>query len=556
MTNILMELKKLIPEKIRMYVKNSYFYRKISFRLYNGIVVKNKLRQNLSVPDLLIETKEYFGQKILVPLIETSHYQIYQVLLIAKALQLRGADVLILVCDETLPGCEIKSSRNTKVNPCLNCKMNAHYLIPEFKLNIKQLSNIVPDKKIEKFREIARNIVSEYPPYYEYAGVDIIRTVDDSVIRYFYGGVPGEGSEELNDVRLRYVTSILIGFEAAKSIHKTWNPDIIFGNMEVYVDWSPYHKYFSKHGKKSSTISMSQFNYKTLLVNANDLYRSNKRYLNWTEISGRSSLTASQEDEIQQFISKRFKGNSDVFRQYGYFDEDSESITVDKSKRNIFLFSNVFWDVGMSEFGELYSGVISWVLSSVDLIKDYPDCHLYIKPHPSESFDVESSKGVVDFINEKFPQLPSNITIIFPEMKIRTYDLFEHIDVGVVYNGTLGLEMLFSGIPVISCGKTPYGGINLVSEPDTEKAYLELLLGERNLEKPSKEQVSHFAYFYFIKTLIPWKYANNAYGEAFKGFKMDNIRDLIPSSDYYLDHLCKSIMSPDEYFLDSWKDPN
>lgn len=89
-----------------------------------------------------------------------------------------------------------------------------------------------------------------------------------------------------------------------------------------------------------------------------------------------------------------------------------------------------------------------------------------------------SVKGVSDFINEKFPKLPANITIIFPEMKILTYDLFEHIDVGVVYNGTLGLEMLFAEIPVVSCGKPPYGGINLVSEPDTEESYLNLLLGK------------------------------------------------------------------------------
>ena len=69
-------------EKTRVYIKNSYFYRKISFRLYEAIIVKNKVRKNLSVPDLLIESKEYIGKKVLVPLIETSHYQIYQVLLI------------------------------------------------------------------------------------------------------------------------------------------------------------------------------------------------------------------------------------------------------------------------------------------------------------------------------------------------------------------------------------------------------------------------------------------------------------------------------------------
>ncbi len=548
-------MKSLLPEKVRIFIRNSYLFRKISLNVFNGVILKKRLIKNLSNIDDVIATTDYRGEKVLVPLIESSHYQIYQVLLIAKALKIRGADVRILLCDATLPACEIKSIRNTKVDPCLNCRVNARYLIPEFQLNTMRLSGIISNKKIEDLQQIAKAIVSEYPTYYEYAGVNIIRTVDDSVTRYFYGGVPTEPSEELNLVRLRYVTSILIGFEAAKNIHKIWDPDIIFGNMEVYVDWSPYHQYFSKHGKKSATISMSQFNYQTLLINANSLYRSNERYLNWNKANENKPLDALQEDEIKQFVRKRFKGDSDVFRQYGFFNEDSELIKVDKSKRNIFLFSNVFWDVGMSEFGDLYEGVISWVLSSIDLIKDYSDCHLYVKPHPAESFDVKSSKGIVDFIHEKFPQLPSNVTIIFPEMKIRTYDLFEYIDVGVVYNGTLGLEMLFSGIPVISCGKTPYGGINLVSEPDSEKEYLDLLLGKLQIAEPTKKQVNHFAYFYFIKTLIPWNFTASAYGEEFQGFKMDSIKDILPASDYYLDHICNSIVSSNEDFMDNWVSP-
>lgn len=548
-------MKSLLPEKVKLFIGNSYLFRIISLNVFNRIILKKKLIENLSNTDDIIATTDYRGKKVLVPLIQSSHYQIYQVLLISKALQMRGADVRILLCDAILPACEIKSSRNTKVDPCLNCRANSRYLIPEFQLNTMRLSDIISSRKIEDLKQKARAIVSGYPTYYEYAGVNIIRTVDDSVTRHYYGGVPTEPSEELNLVRLRYVTSILIGFEAAKSVHKKWEPDIIFGDMEVYVDWAPYHQFFSQHGKKSATISMSQFNYQTLLINANSLYRSNERYLNWNKANKNKPLDALQEDEIKQFVHKRFKGDSEVFRQYGFFNEDSELIKVDKSKRNIFLFSNVFWDVGMSEFGDLYEGVISWVLSSIDLIKDYSECHLYVKPHPAESFDVKSSKGIVDFIHEKFPQLPSNVTIIFPEMKIRTYDLFQYIDVGVVYNGTLGLEMLFSGIPVVSCGKTPYGGINLVSEPDSEKEYLDLLLGKLEIAEPTKKQVNHFAYFYFIKTLIPWNFTESVYGEEFQGFKMDSIKDILPGSDYYLDHICNSIISSNEDFMDNWVSP-
>ena len=206
----------------------------------------------------------------------------------------------------------------------------------------------------------------------------------------------------------------------------------------------------------------------------------------------------------------------------------------------------------MSEFGELYTGVLDWVISSIYLIKDSPDTHLYIKPHPSEVFDIKSAKGVLDFIYAEFDELPSNVTIIFPEMQILTYDLFKYIDVGVVYNGTLGLEMLFKNIPVIACGKTPYGGIDLVSEPKSIEEYRELLLYTADLHKPSREEILMFSYFYFIKTLIPWSFTESVYDDNFKGFKMNNIEKIMPNEDYHLDHICSSILNADKKNMDSW----
>ena len=547
----LLTIKRRLSEKLRVHIRHSYYYRKFSF-IRDSVSIKKQLRKNLSVPDSLIETKEYIGKKVLVPLIETTHYQNYQALLVAKALQLRGAEVSVLLCDAILPGCGVKSLKNTQKDPCLGCKMNSRHLVPEFNLSTIQLSNVVPEKKIEHLQNIAKTIVADYPEYYEYAGINIITTVNDSVTRYFYGGVPTCPSVELDEVRLRYVTSILIGFEAAESIEKSWEPDIIFGIMNVYTDWAPYHQYFESKGKQVNTISISAFNYKAVLLNSNHLYISNQRYLDWMDINASKPLTSDQESELQCFIDNRFKGNSDVFKAFGYFDNDSEIIKFDKSKRNIFLFSNIFWDVGMSECGGLYPDVITWVLSSIELLRNYPNCHLYIKPHPAENFDVVSVKGVVDFISERFPKLPSNITIIFPQMKILTYDLFPHIDVGVVSNGTLGLEMLLSDIPVISCGKTPYGGINLVSEPDTEESYLNLLLGEEVNVSPSKSQVRQFAYFYFVKTLIPWSFTETAYSDVFSGFNMQDITGIMPNSNYYLDHICKAILEREKTAIDNW----
>jgi len=548
-------LKKIISQKYLDAIKDSFVYRWCRLRVYEGLILRLKLRRVLKGKSGSALLENFSNKKILVPLIEVSHYQIYQVLLIAKALEVRGAEVKILVCDSVLPACEIRSVRNVKVNPCLDCKMNASNILPEYNLDTIKLSDVISNHRLKKLNTLAYNLANDYSDQHYYNGVDIVRMVDDSVVRYFYGGVPETGSSALGKVRQRYIATALIGLEAAKAICDSWSPDIVFGSMEVYADWAPYHQYMTMRGKRSVTVSISQFNFHSLLLSQNELYRSNERYLNWLSKRKTRDLTSGESVEINSFISKRFQGDSAVFKQYGFFsgtDESLEDLKIDPQKRNIFLFSNVYWDVGMSEFGELYTGVLEWVVSTIEIIKEYPDCHLYVKPHPSESFDVKSAKGVVDEIYKHFPILPKNLTLILPEMQIRTYRLFKYIDVGLVYNGTLGLEMLFEDIPVIATGKTPYSDINLVNQPDTKVEYEKLLLGEATLIKPKREEVMKFAYFYFIKTLVPWKLTNAAYGDDFVGYNINDILDIAPGKDYFLDHICTSIIESDETNIDSW----
>ena len=185
LTNLL--LSKIIFSKLKSFVAQNYFYRFLKLRIYKGVILRNKLRRVFDPANQLPFQGTDVKKKILVPLIETSHYQFLHVLLIAKALEIRGADVRILVCNSFLPACEIKSSRNTKTKPCLDCNMNRDLIVPEFGLKTINLAELVPTYKVEELRLLAKSLVSNYPLNYEYCGIDIINMVNDSVTRYFYG---------------------------------------------------------------------------------------------------------------------------------------------------------------------------------------------------------------------------------------------------------------------------------------------------------------------------------------------------------------------------------
>ena len=114
-----------------------------------------------------------------------------------------------------------------------------------------------------------------------------------------------------------------------------------------------------------------------------------------------------------------------------------KKIEFDNDKTNILLPSNVFWDKGLNEMNVIFKSVIDWILETIEFISNYQDKHLYIKIHPAEKYFSSNSKiGVAQIIKEKFISIPDNVSIIEAEQKISPYDIFEFIDLGIVYSGT------------------------------------------------------------------------------------------------------------------------
>ena len=551
-------IKNILGSKVKQSITNSWLYRILVLKLNYHFVLKSRLQKNLnSVNDIIPKNNTCKKHRILVPIIETSHYSFYQILIVAKALELRGHEVKLMLCGSSLDGCEIKSVRNSLTDPCLTCRFNKNNVIPFFKFDKNVLTDFLEPSDRNEIEKIADDIVVKYPDKYYFKGVEIIGMTNDSVTRYFYGGVPNEGSKELSVIRRRFLVTAMIGVIVSFRIDKQWSPTIIFNSMNVYSDWNPYYSYFKIKGIQLNTLSISQFNYNSQLLNYSDLFSSSERFIKWLEARNFNELDELETIEITRFLNERFAGKAQVFKQYDFFENSttmSKYFIVDRSKRNIFLFSNVFWDVGINNDSALYTNVIDWVLDSIEIVANNSSCHLYIKPHPAEKYDsgATSIKGVIDYVFERFGTLPSNVTIIYPEFKLNTYQLFPLVDLGLVYNGTLGIEMMVNDIQVVSCGKGPYNGSGLVIEPSSKSEYSKVLLNPVDFQKPNKKMGLLFAYFYFIKTLIPWNLTKKAYGDNFDGYSIDSLNNLLPGNDRYLDHLCNCILNPDKTVIENW----
>lgn len=547
-------VRSVVSARARRWLAHCWLVRRVRLDLRNRLVIGPALDRQLAWQGKPTRAP-LSGQRILIPLLQTSHYQYYQLLAIGKALQLRGAEVRVLLCDSVLDGCELKNSRQQISDPCLCCRVNARELVVRYGLETVRLSELSSDADRTRLRAQAADLAERFPALHEHLGVDVIGMTNDSVTRYYYGAQPAAGSPELQRQRERHLYSALIGVEAAVRLHRGWQPTAVVNDMGVYTDWAPYAQYFKRAGVPYHIVSMSPFDPRALMLGYEDFYVGTARFDRWRATRAAPYLEPAEQAELDRFLKTRFAGDSEIERLHGFFSAGAAEFAagVDRSKRNVFLFSNLYWDIGLNYDDTLYRDVLEWVLDSVAMLADQPDTHLYVKPHPAEVYGSASSgMGVVDAICARWPVLPANVSFIAPELRIKTYELFPLIDLGVVYNGTIGLEMLLKGIPVVTAGAAPYGGTGLSSEPRSREEYSRVLRGELPTPRPAQCDVDLYAYFYFIKAQLPWRLTERVYADDFRGYTFASLDDLLPGRDRHLDHLCDCILHPDRTVVEAW----
>ena len=219
-----------------------------------------------------------------------------------------------------------------------------------------------------------------------------------------------------------------------------------------------------------------------------------------------------------------------------------ENLNFKKYDKTYAIFSNVPWDSSLRYANKGFNSVYEWVHYTIDLFKDKPNYQLIVKIHPSELRVLKSENTVLDYIKDKFEFLPENIKIIPPDTKISPYDLFNFIDVGIVYNGTIGLEMILNNIPVVVAGRTHYGDKGFTHDASTKKEYEKILLSDiPPLNEKNIKLAKVYAYFYFIKSFIPYNYVMADNRILKYGWNVKSLNDFAEGKDRYLDHVCDYI---------------
>lgn len=516
---------KKLSVMLKVLLGESWFY----FVIYKAaylfkvlLIIRPNISKSLKSLTITKKTINEAKPLVVVPILETNHHMHLHILGMAKAFSVRGFEVLVIVCDEYLPACEIKNCRTpSNINPCFLCNSNRLHLLDLFGLKTVTLSVLF--SQLKNPVEYGRQVMQDF-------GLDQARLsieIEDSVTRHFYGAAGSYPEEDVLLIRQKHTDVAYMSLALGRLMLETYSPSICFNVMRNYSAWGPIFHFFESVGVAPITMTSTAFDFGSVRLNDSDLFRHRRTYERFLSQRANAELNDAERSALMTFLNNRHSGNDSLMKKWNYFDSSEIGYEgVDKSKKNVFLFTNVPWDVGLSEFAGPFDGVLDWVYQTIEYFKDNKAIDIWIKPHPAEVRSTsKSEQSVSDFIRQKYSKLPRNVHVIEPEKGINTYGLFNFIDVGVILTGTLGLEMALDGIPVVSAGINPCYGLGLLSEPKDIGSYFRAIEADSNVQ-PEKTRLELFCYFYFIHQCFQWPISDSSFGDNFLGFNFKRVHEL------------------------------
>jgi len=406
---------------------------------------------------------------------------IYKEAAIAKALQLQGHNVKMILCGGMLSNCSWCFNKDTPPNlgMCKNCISFGKKFFDIMELPYSYYNNYINEERefeIDAYRS------------------KVLVHAEAATQKYFKGNL-GDNKQIL----FEKIRNCVISYYVANQVYQKEKPDVIVTSHSCY-EWGPFSDYFRTKNIPVYTWATG-YHPNALIFDLGQIDKGFQSYYNGYR--KRQALTSWEQIELMEFTKRRECGFGDT-SLYGFTQTVKtldDVYPISQYEKVYGLFPNLPWDADQSCKSEVFESVQDWVKQTIDLFKDHPKDLLIIKTHPAEKV-YQSTQSIYDYVKTHYVNLHNNIIILPPDTEISAYDLFEHLDFGIVANSTTGLEMLLSGIPVIVVGQAHYKGKGFTYDINSVDEYKQIFHLSTLVNNKDIRDV--YAYYYFIKSQIPF----------------------------------------------------
>ncbi len=490
---------------------------------------------------------------------------------LAAALRLRGADVGVLVCEQTLPACEITPWGNydpppprdngpnlsgfEKTEKCRGCTHQLHRLFAPIPVRRVSLKGHAAPERMAAFERQVRGLHPSEFRGFTYAGINVGEFAYATMLRITLRGTL-EDDPATTLMYRRYLMSILYLIAVLERLFDSEKPERIVVCDGVYAMMGTLSQFAERRGVPAFVWGLPLRKQTLWLTRGDSVYR--KLLAEPASVLDEFELTPERERLIDEYLAGKRLGGKDYIAYHAKSVEDERAIRSELSLTDdrpiVALYTNVLWDAQIFYNGTAFAGMLEWLEATIRYYRERPDRVLVIRVHPAESRGFTPSRQpIAEEIAKAFPTLPENVKVVTPDSKISSYALAELASAALIYGARMGWEVAALGTPLLVAGEAFSRGKGFSFDASTQEEYFALLDRAHTLPRNS-DGVRHLAkkygYHFLYRRMIDMPVLGPSLATPELLFKQ--IGELAPGRVPQLDLICRGILDAETPFV--WND--
>lgn len=482
---------------------------------------------------------------------------------LAKALQLRGADVDFLLCDQALPCCQMTKIYNAKPELLLSqertprcnlCHARGKSAFQQLDFNTIWFSSLIHEEDARRAKQISEDIPTEEIGAFAFQGLAVGEHALAGALRFYArGDLEGEVLGE--KILRRYLHASLLTAFAVERLLANSNYDVAVFHHGIYVPQGIIGEVCRKHGVRVVNWNPAYRKHSFVFSHGDSYHHTmiSEPTGSWEDME----LNAERKEAIQHYLKSRWYGTEDWIWFHNEPIEDMDiirrEVAVDFTKPCIGLLTSVMWDAQLHYKSNAFHSMLDWTLQTIHYFRGRPDLQLVIRIHPAENTGlIPSRQKMLDEIHRHIPDLLNNVAIIPPESRISTYAMMSRCDSVIIYNTKTGIEIASMGIPVIVAGEAWIRNKGFSLDARSPQDYFRILDNlpfKKPLSAEQIERATKYAYHFFFRRMIELPFIV----PSEKGKYVLNLEDsnhLCPGYFKGLDVICNGILKGSPFIVE------
>tara|TARA_B100001057_G_scaffold500435_1_gene615469 strand:- start:1222 stop:2973 length:1752 start_codon:yes stop_codon:yes gene_type:complete len=500
-----------------------FFYLPLSYQWEDIINKSNQDRlENLS--------KKNFSRKILIaPVIGFYDSSLGIETVIAKSLQISGAEVKVLSCNFVLPASALDPAGNNK--PYFKENKNKKFSFNELDLgkisneNIEKLCSILnlDELKLDRFEQstdtknavdFLKSIKIEFEEQILYKGIDISEHAKSTTLRRLLRGDLDRNNKYHGAVYYRYLLACIKYIDLLERGFNEFKPESIFAIHGIYLEHGILRD-FARREKIPIYIYGIPDRKSTILISVNDTYH--RTYMNeknsiWKDIH----MTEKMRHKLYDYLNSKLYGGRDYINYHPNPLLDKQKILneldIEPEKKLVSMYTNVLWDAQIFYPSSIFDGLLDWINETIKFYSKMSDVVLAIRIHPAENKGgFSTNQPLAKEIRKLYGIMPKNVRIIGPDSNISSYILSDMSDLSIVYGSNIALEIALRGNPLIIAGEAFCRGKGFSIDPSSKEEYFKILSQNEKIEGNTKDQIQlaeKYSYHWNFRRIFNFDYAS------------------------------------------------